>query len=152
MRRAENATHAQQSADEIRAEYADSGQSYLTGRNQTFDNLADWYEKEFLIPPRYLNGQKIAGLRTFENEKNKLNRLRLSFGNALVSDISYDVLYAYKLKRLDTGVAIATVNRDFELLRTMFRKAVRRKWLKESPFDFGERLIEKSLEPRRTLT
>lgn len=152
MRRAENATHAQQIADEIRAEYADRGESYLKGRNQTFDNLADWYEKEFLIPPRYLDGQKIAGLRTFENEKNKLNRLRLSFGNALVSDIGYDALYAYKLKRLDTGVGIATVNRDFELLRTMFRKAVRRKWLKESPFDFGERLIEKSLESRRTVT
>lgn len=151
-RRAKNVTHAEQIADEIRAEYADRGESYLTGRNQTFDNLADWYEKEFLIPPRYLNGQKIAGLRTFENERNKLNRLRLSFGNALVSDISYDALYAYKLKRLDTGVSIATVNRDFELLRTMFRKAVRRKWLKESPFDFGERLIEKSLESRRTIT
>ncbi len=152
MRRADNAIHAQQLADEIRAEYADRGQSYLTGRNQTFDNLADWYEKEFLIPPRYLNGQKIAGLRTFENEKNKLTRLRLSFGKVLVSEVGYDALHAYKLKRLDTGVAIATVNRDFELLRTMFRKAVRRKWLKESPFDFGERLIEKSLEPRRTIT
>ena len=70
----------------------------------------------------------------------------------MVSEIGYDALHAYKLKRLDTGVAIATVNRDFELLRTMFRKAVRRKWLKESPFDFGERLIEKSLEPRRTIT
>lgn len=151
-RRAKNATHAEQIAGEIRAEYADRGESYLTGRNQTFGNLADWYEKEFLVPPRYLNGQKIAGLRTFENEKNKLARLRLSFANILVSEISYDVLNAYKLKRLDAGVAIATVNRDFELLRAMFRKAVRRKWLKESPFDFGERLIEKSLESRRTLT
>ena len=151
-RRAKNATHAEQIAEEIRAEYADRGESYLTGRNQTFDKLADWYEKEFLVPPRYVNGQKIVGLRTFENEKNKLVRLRSCFGNTLVSEISYDVLNAYKLKRLDTGVSIATVNRDFELLRAMFRKAVRRKWLKESPFDFGERLIEKSLESRRTLT
>lgn len=70
----------------------------------------------------------------------------------LVSEIGYDVLHRYKLKRLDSGVSIATVNRDFELLRTMFRKSVRRKWLKESPFDFGERLIEKSLESRRKQT
>ena len=152
VRRAENSTHAQQIADEIRAEYADRGESYLTGRNLTFDQLAAWYEKEFLVPPRYVDGRKIAGLRTFENEKNKLIRLRSSFGNMLISEINYDVLHRYKLKRLDTGVAIATVNRDFELLRTMFRKAVRRKWLKESPFDYGERLIEKSLETRRTLT
>lgn len=151
-RRAKNATHAEQIAEEIRAEYANRGESYLTGRNQKFNDLADWYEKEFLIPPKYIKGQKIAGLRTFENEKNKLTRLRLSFGNTLVSEISYDVLNAYKLKRLDAGVAIATVNRDFELLRAMFRKAVRRKWLKESPFDFGEKLIEKSLESRRTVT
>ena len=152
VRRADNATHAQQIADEIRAEYADRGVSYLTGRNLMFNQLADWYEKEFLVPPRYIDGRKIAGLRTFENEKNKLARLRLFFGNLLVSDVNYDVLHRYKLKRLDAGVAIATVNRDFELLRTMFRKAVRRKWLKESPFDYGERLIEKSLESRRTLT
>ncbi|HXG83369.1 MAG TPA: phage integrase SAM-like domain-containing protein [Pyrinomonadaceae bacterium] len=152
VRRADNATHAQQIADELRAEYAERGESYLTGRNMTFDNLADWYEKEFLVAPRYVNGQKVAGLRTFENEKNKLNRLRATFGKMFVSEIDYDILHRYKLKRLDTGVSIATVNRDFELLRTMFRKSVRRKWLKESPFDFGERLIEKSLESRRKLT
>ena len=118
----------------------------------TFTQLADWYEKEFLVPPCFVGGKKIAGLRTFENEKNKLTRLRSSFRTILASEISYDVLHRYKLKRLDTGVAIATVNRDFELLRTMFRKAVRRKWLKELPFDYGERVVEKSLESRRTLT
>lgn len=150
--RADNSTHAEQIANDLIAQYADRGESYLTGRNMTFNNLADWYEKEFLVPPRYVNGQKVAGLRTFENEKNKLTRLRATFGKMLVSEIGYDVLHRYKLKRLDTGVSIATVNRDFELLRTMFRKSVRRKWLKESPFDFGERLIEKSLESRRTVT
>ena len=151
-RRAKNATHAQQIADEIRAEYDERGESYLTGKNLAFSQLADWYEKEFLVPPRYVDGRKIAGLRTFENEKNKLNRLRLSFGKILISEITQDVLRRYKIKRIDAKVSIATVNRDFELLRAMFRKAVRRKWLKESPFDYGEKLIEKSLESRRKIT
>lgn len=53
---------------------------------------------------------------------------------------------------LHVDTSVATVNRDLELLRAMFGRAFRRRWIKENPFDFGERLIEKSLEQRRQVT
>lgn len=150
MRRAENLTEADQIAREILDEHSLRGQAYLDGRVMTFKKLAEWYKDEFVIEPIYANGKKVAGMRSWKNERNKIDRLVESFGTFLIDEIDEFVLRRYKLKRLKAGIKSASINRDFETIRAMMRKAVKKKWRKDL-IDFSD-LIDKSLEDRRTVT
>ncbi|HEY8562781.1 MAG TPA: tyrosine-type recombinase/integrase [Pyrinomonadaceae bacterium] len=149
-RRVKNLTEADQTARELLDEHNDRGQAFLDGRAMTFQKLSDWYKEEFAVPPVYTNGKKIAGMRSWENEHQKLDRLCEVFGKYLIEEVDEFLLRRYKLKRIKGGVKPATVNREFETIRAMMRKAVKKKWLKEM-VDFSE-LIDKSLEERRTVT
>lgn len=148
-KRALNPTHAEQLASEILEESDARGQGYLEGRSMTFRKLADWYKKEYVIPPVYSDGKKVEGMRTWESERLKIDRIAAELGRELISDMDETIFRKYKLKRLKS-VSITTVNRDFESVRAMFRKAKKKKWIKEVP-DF-DGFIDKSLENRRTVT
>lgn len=150
MKRADNLTHADQLAEELLSEHSLRGQAFIDGRTMTFQKLANWYKAEFVIAPLYANGKKVAGMRSYEAEGNKIDRLCIIFGKLLINEIDEFVLRRYKLQRLKAGIKSATVNRDFETIRAMMRKAVKQKWLKET-IDFSG-LIDKSLEERRTVT
>lgn len=145
-----NKQHADQLAGEMFDDYAVRKTGFIEGEAMTFSELADWYKKTHSIPPVYSDdGTKVSGIRTYQAERNRLDKLKEFFGKVLIKNIDEDVLSRYKRKREKDAVSAATINRDFEILRAMFRKAVRRRWLRESPFDFGEKLIEKALEKRR---
>lgn len=148
-KRATNPTHAEQLANEILTEAENRGQGFIDGRAMTFDKLADWYKTEYVIPPVYVDGMKVEGMRTWESERAKIDRIVGELGRALIGEIDETVFRKYKRKRLKS-VSITTVNRDFESIRAIFRKAKKKKWVKEVP-DF-EGLIDKSLEKRRRVT
>jgi integrase len=149
-RRAENLTHAGQIAQEIQKEFEDRGKAYLDGRTMSLTNLAEWYKAEYVITPIYSNGQKVAGMRTWKAERNKIDRICEDIGHFNVNEVDEDDFRHFKLRRLKAGVSITTVNRDLETLRRMMRKAISKKWRK-TVIDFSE-LIQKSLEQRRTVT
>lgn len=147
-----NKKHADQLAGEMFDDYATRKTGFIEGAAMTFADLAEWYKTHHAVPPVYSDdGTKVSGIRTFQAERNRLDKLKEFFGKLLIKNIDEDVLARYKRKREKDAVSAATINRDFEILRAMFRKAVRRRWLRESPFDFGEKLIEKSLEKRREI-
>lgn len=149
-RRAKNLTHAEQLADEIKAEYESRGQAFLDGRTMTIEQLAAWYKEEYVIAPVYVDGKKVEGLRTWASERRKIDRIVAEFGpHTLINDIDEEMIRRFKRKRLKT-VGVATVNRDLESIRRMLYKAIKKKWRKEV-IDFNE-LIDKSLESRRTVT
>jgi len=150
MKRADNVTAADQIAQEILSEHSLRGRAFLDGRKMTFQKLADWYKTEFVIAPIYSNNKKVAGMRSFESERNKIDRLCLIFGNMLIEEIDEFALRRFKLQRIKANIKPATINRDFETIRAMMRKALKQKWLKEM-IDFTG-LIDKSLEERRTVT
>lgn len=151
-RRAENVTHAEQIGEELKSEYENRGQAFIDGRKMTFEELAEWYKAEYVIAPMYdTDGVKIEGMRTWENERRKINRIVESIGgNKLIADLDESVFRSHRKKRVGQGVIITTINRDFESIRAMLRKAKKKKWLKEVP-DF-EGFIQKGLEKRRTVT
>ncbi|MBK9439216.1 MAG: phage integrase SAM-like domain-containing protein [Chloracidobacterium sp.] len=150
-RRAENITHAEQIGEELKREFENRGQAFIDGRKMAFGELAEWYKKEFVISPVYVNGVKIEGMRTWEHEQNKIDRIVTGIGKkVLISEIDESTFRAFRKKRIKDGVSITTINRDFESIRAMMRKAWKKKWLKELP-DF-EDFIQKGLENRRTVT
>jgi len=98
---------------------------------------------------------KIAGLRSWKAPLGWLNTLIDYFGNKKIRSITHADIEDYKFKRLNkitvhkTQRAIASVNRELELLRAILRFAVRQRWLSHSPFELGEPLISKSDEIKR---
>lgn len=150
-RRADNITHAEQIGEELKREFENRGQAFIDGRKMTFGELAEWYKKEFVIPPVYVGGVKIEGMRTWENEQNKIDRIVKAIGKKLlISEIDDSTFRSFRKKRIKEGVSITTINRDFESVRAMMRKAWKKKWVKELP-DFQD-FIQKGLECRRTVT
>lgn len=148
-RRAKNLTHVTQLADEIEAEYSGRGQAYLDGRTMKLRDLAEWYKETYAIAPVYIDGKKVDGMRTWQTERNKIDRICAEIGGVLVNDLDEETLMRFKRKRLKR-VGIAAVNRDLESVRAMIRRAIKKRWRKE-PLDFTD-LIDKSLESRRTVT
>jgi hypothetical protein len=119
MKRADNLTDAEDRAQEIFDEHDLRGAAFLDGREMTFQKLADWYKREFVIPPVYVDGKKVDGMRTWENERNKIDRLCDYFGKYLIEEIDEFMLRRYKLKRLKEEVKFSTINRSFETMRAM---------------------------------
>jgi integrase len=151
--KADSREHAVELGKALLADIEQRGQAAIDGKNLTFDALANWYAENHLVPPVYSDNVKINGLRNFKKQRQMLDRLKVYFGKAKVESISDEMLHKFKMQRLTVDkVKIATVNRDLALLRTMFNKAKRKRWIKETPFDFGELLIETSLESPRTVT
>lgn len=151
--KAESEEDAKEKAERILEKYSKRGVAFINGSQMTFDQFADWYKTNYVIEPTYEQGQQIAGLRTYKNVRLQIERLKLEFGKRKISRINDEALHQFKNKRKNIDeVKTATINRDLELLRAMFNKAVKQKWLEESPFDRAENLIRKSLEARRKVT
>jgi integrase len=135
-------------ANEIAARQWAEQQLGLENPTEGFAELAAWYERKYLVPPIYKDGAKVKGLRTWKAQRVALARLTEAFGKYRPNQITFRVLEAYKDKKLETS-GIAAVNRDFALLRTLFKKAIRHGFMMTNPFDVGDQLIETALEKSR---
>lgn len=126
--------------------------------HRTFKHLADLFRERYLVAPSYVDGRKIAGMRSFESAGYNLNALEDFFGLLRLERLTYNDLEDYKALRLQTRVTgggqrkIASVNREMALLRRILNKAVQMRWLARSPFDDGEGLISMADEVARTRT
>lgn len=91
--------------------------------NWTFEQAVRWYKREFLIAPHYENGVKLEGVKDYERLKNKLDKMCEIFGAKIISNFSDEDLRRYVRFRRETDkVKTATINRDFALLKTMFKR------------------------------
>jgi len=162
-RKADNNTKfaARKKLEEIAKEFGDNPQA-LDSARMTFADLARFYEETYLIPPQYVDGRKVAGLRNHYDFKLRLKALREFFKTKRLREISYSDLEKYRIARLKTPVvvgrntrgtqkhgkpvarqrSIATVNRDLSLLRRVLNVAKRNKWISENPFELGDSLIK----------
>jgi integrase len=134
------------------------------GDVSTFAQLADYYTREFVREPVYRDNHRISGLASHRTVRMVVNELKRRFGNRRLRSITYDDLRRDRTERLETPVvrqkkdgsagqshprAVASVNREFAILRAMLRIAVRQKWLNRSPFDDGPSLVVMSAEKAR---
>lgn len=132
------------------------GENAVEGERVRFSKLADIYEDRSIFEARYnKNDQKIAGRRSVASVKVVLETLKAHFANKLIKNITHADVEEFKVIRLETPKAngeeraVATVNRELELLRAMMRFALRQGWLAYSPFERGASLISKADETRR---
>jgi integrase len=170
---------AQRVVNEMRRELNDHGQETLHSDKMTFQELADKYEKIKLVKASYSNGIKVSGKRSLLPLKSALKPLLQHFSRKAIRAIKTSDIEGYKSKRLNTPVekvvknevettdskgkkvtkvkiekiekprAVATVNRELELLRTILNFAVQNQWLIRNPFDLCKGVISKAAEVER---
>ncbi len=165
--KAESKSHARRLRDELTDNFTDYGERGVEGSKMTFRELAEDYKERKLIPAKYHQNRKIAGLRSHRTAKNFLNYLLEYFGTKRIKDITPSDIEKFKQKRLDKDIvtmkkdekgilqpisrprAIASVNRELALLRAILNDAVGNGWLIRSPFLNVKGLISLSDEVKR---
>jgi integrase len=159
--KADNKTHARRLRDELSDKFKSGGQRAMDGDKLTFREFAEDYKQRKLIPAKYHQDRKIAGLRSHRTANNFLGNLLAHFGNKLIKEITPSEIERFKQKRFDTPItstkkgetterprAIASVNRELALLRTMLNDAISNGLLTRSPF-LNTKLLSLSDEVKR---
>ena len=146
-RRAENKTHAKQLVQKLLLEIEQYGTSSLDSASMTFADLAQHYKDKYLIAPQYVDGRKVAGLKSYNRVDFIILALRDYFGKKKIRSITGGDIEGYKLKRLATPKieratptdgkpakegktrTLTSVNRELALLRRILNIAQREGWL-----------------------
>lgn len=161
---AKSRKHARELIATLKTEVKAHGDSVLDSYRMTFGELAKIYETVKLVPARYEDGRKVAGLRSWRYTKSFLPTLVTHFGRRQLRSIKHSDLEAFRLERLGTPVRcgtdeddepiyrprrMASVHRELGLLRAMLRYAEREGWIVKSPFDGNTGLISTANETKR---
>jgi hypothetical protein len=122
--------------------------------NVKFLQLGEKYQKARLYKAVIINGKKVGGVKSLQPMLCSLKALTNYFGKTRIQRIRLSHLEEYKQYRLSTPTKygtqrnIASVNRELELCRAMFRFAIQERWVVISPFNGGG-LISKESETKR---
>jgi integrase len=175
LKPAANRTEAKKLIAEMRDDLKNKSQKVLESDKMTFRDVAERYEKVKLIKPVFRKGRKVAGARSFENQKYLLKPLIAHFDQRLIRDIKPSDLESFKNKRLDTDVVIekkikkanpkkerrkfiwekvkvsrertiASVNRELSLLRQIFVFAESEDYIPRNPFTKAKKIISTAAE------
>jgi integrase len=152
---AQDKTHAAQLVKDKLRELETTGETDVNSDRVTFLQLAEKYKERKLFPAKIINSRKVAGVKSLKPALQELEALKSWFGTQRIKSITHSDIETYKLNRLETPTihkgqrAIASVNRELERLRAMFRFAIRQNWLIRSPFEMGDTLISKADETKR---
>jgi integrase len=155
LRKAKDKAQAKKLLRHLINELENSGNNFPEISKIGFNELADYYEENFVKEAMYIDERKVEGLRDMAHIKLYVRLFREFFGSKKLKDICYADLYSYKNIRLSTTTirgelrSIGTVNRELTALRRIFNIAIRKDWMRKNPFHCGEPLIQVSAERRR---
>ena len=169
LEKAENKTAARERAREMVSELDGNGPQSLDGKDMTFSQLATFYKETYLLDPEYVDGRKVAGLRSKYDFELRLKPLQQYFSKKKLRSITHGDLERYKAARLKTPAvigkntrgtdkegnpqkrqrSIATVHRELSLMRRILNVAVGNGWLLRNPFSMGKSLINPGDEKPR---
>lgn len=178
-RLADTITDAKKARKDFLKKLEEGGESALDGAKMTFEQLAEIYRKKKIFAAQFVGGRKVAGLRSHNTLSGKLDQVTNYFHRKRIRSFTASDIETYKQSRFAEKVsrevkvkiettdangekkiivkketrktqrAVSSVNRELELLRSMFRYAVQEGWLIRSPFDRGTGLISKADENKR---
>lgn len=155
QRRGQSKAHARDLLQALLREIdTTDGQGPLSER-KTFAEMCDYFEKHYVKAAEYVDGRKVAGVRSLGTAKGQLNVLRAHFGSCRLRSITHGDVRQFRAVRLaqqtrtKTQRTIASVNREPSMLRRMLNVAQREGWILRSPFAAGDSLISMADENKR---
>jgi integrase len=155
QRRAESKSHAKDLVQDLIAEVDKTGGRSLAKEHMTFLDLATYFEKEYLKPAEYVDGRKVAGVRSIVPAKANVKALKDHFGKRLLRGITHSDIREFRAIRLATKTkakkqrSIAAVNRELEKMRRLLNIAEREGWILRNPMRSGDPLISMADERKR---
>jgi len=155
QRRAESKIHAKELVHTLLAEVDSTGGQSLAREHMTFLDLATYFEKQYLKPAEYVDGRKVAGVRSLSPAIAAVNTLKEHFGKRQLRGITHDDIRAFRAERLAQPTkankqrSVAAVNRELEKLRRLLNIAEREGWILRNPMRGGDPLISVADERKR---
>lgn len=155
QRRAESKIHAKELVHELLAEVDKTGGRSLAKEHMTFLDLATYFEKEYIKPAEYVEGRKVAGVRSFSPAMAAVKALKDHFGKRQLRGITHNDIRTFRAERLATKTkagkqrSVAAVNRELEKLRRLLNIAERKGWIRRNPMRSGDALISVAEERKR---
>lgn len=176
LRQVESPAHARRLRATLSARFESGGEEAVAHARKTFEDLAKFYEANYLKEAVFVDGRKVSGLRSCAPLSGYLKTLRAHFGNRRLDTITVNRLELFKAERLAAPItfkrkpdaerknpkrknrrppaptrqrSITSVNRELQLLRAMLNVAVRERWLRENPFSFAKGLVDVAAERQR---
>lgn len=155
QRKAGNKVEAKAIVKELIGKLANGGREIIEIEKLSFNDLANYYEKHYAKPAKFVDNRKVEGLRNLKRVKGFLKIFRDYFGQMKLNRISYGEILSYRNMRLTVEThykkprTIATMNRELACLRRIFNIGIRQGWLLRNPINCGESLIDISAERRR---
>ncbi|MGH9903969.1 MAG: tyrosine-type recombinase/integrase [Pyrinomonadaceae bacterium] len=155
QRRADSKIHAKDLVQELIAEVYKTGGRSLAKEHMTFLDLATYFEKEYLKPAEYVEGRKVAGVRSISPAMAAVKALKNHFGKHQLRGITHSDIRNFRAERLATKTkakkqrSVAAVNRELEKLRRLLNIAEREGWILRNPMRSGDPLISVADERKR---
>ena len=81
-RQAQNRKHARELIKEMRGELETGGIKALVGPRMMFSELADWYTENYVKDAEYVDGRKIAGIRSYDTRASQVKLLKTIWGTS----------------------------------------------------------------------
>src|SRR6266850_4525156 len=155
QRRAENKVDAGDLVHTLLAEVDATGGRSLAKEHMTFFELATYFEKQYLKPAEYVDGRKVAGVRSLSPAVAAVKVLKEHFGQRELRGITHADIRHFRAERLATKTkagkqrSVAAVNRELEKLRRLLNIAEREGWILRNPMRSGDSLISVADERKR---
>jgi integrase len=155
VRKAESRSAARDAYEALRREHEKGGAAVFDHERATFADLADYFERVYVHDAEIRDGRKIGGYRSLASTKTRLRVLREHFGLIPLRSLTHGHIREYRDTRLHTPVrtgklpALASVNRELQLLRRMLNIALQESWIPRNPFSYGDKLISAADEKKR---
>src|SRR6266540_1291620 len=155
QRRAQSKIDAKELVHTLLAEVDSTGGQSLAREHMTFLDLATYFEKQYLIPAEYVDGRKVAGVRSISPAVAAVKVLKEHFGQRQLRGIIHSDIRSFRAERLSTKTkagkqrSVAAVNRELEKLRRLLNIAEREGWILRNPMRSGDSLISVADERKR---
>ncbi|MCU1267189.1 MAG: int [Acidobacteria bacterium] len=155
QRRAENKVDAGDLVHDLLAEVDATGGRSLAKEHMTFLDLATYFEKQYLKPAEYVDGRKVAGVRSLSRAVAAVKVLKEHFGQRQLRGVTHSDIRDFRAERLATKTkagkqrSVAAVNRELEKLRRLLNIAEREGWILRNPMRSGDPLISVADERKR---
>jgi integrase len=155
QRRAESKIEAKELVHALLAEVDSTGGQSLARAHMTFLDLATYFEKQYLKPAEYVDGRKVAGVRSISPAMAAVKALKEHFGKRQLRGITHSDIRDFRAERLAARTkagkqrSVAAVNREPEKLRRLLNIAEREGWILRNPMLSGDPLISVADERKR---
>jgi hypothetical protein len=100
QRRAESKIDAKELVHALLAEVDSTGGQSLAKEHMTFLDLATYFEKQYLKPAEYVDGRKVAGVRSISPAMAAVKALKEHFGKRQLRGITHSDIRAFRAERL----------------------------------------------------